>query len=632
MENPMRTRISAQLIGAMAVVTILGIVLIAAAILPTHRAALVAQMTRNAAQLSETIKNGVHESMLENRRDRLQREIQTIGAQPEIRRLRLLDRDGIVRFSTHDPEVGRPIDAAAESCPGCPAPGRRAEDILGAEPSRLFTGPEGGRILGTIHPIRNTPTCSAAGCHAHPPTDSVLGFLDVTMPLDDVDRAIARTQARLAGLAALALFLSGAMLWWLNRRLVVRPVEALAAGTRRVAEGDLTTSIPVTSSTELGDLARDFNTMVRRLSEAQRQLAQADKLASLGRLAAGVAHEINNPLTGVLTYTSLLLKRADNDPAVRADLEVVLRETKRCRDIVRGLLDFARQTPPHRQATDLNEVVRRSVAVVMNQLAVNRIAVSLDLAPDLPDVLADGNQMQQVTVNLVLNAADAVGEEGGTIRIRTRRDAIPAWGHAIIRRAVCPRGCDLIDRETRIGGLPAILLVRQCGGRETLVRADPVYGRANHRTLDPCDEGLMAEFLCPRCRAALRVPEGRCATCQAPTFAVQVPGDGQVEWCARNGCRWARWESAEAGGPTPVIELEVEDSGRGIPPDVLSHLFEPFFTTKGSRGTGLGLAVSWGIIERHGGTIEARSEAGRGTVFTVRLPLRPDEPVRAAAA
>jgi len=628
----MRTRISAQLIGAMAVVTILGIVLIAAAILPAHRAALITQMTRNAGQLSETIKNGVHESMLENRRDQLQREILTIGAQAGIRRLRLLDRDGVVRFSTLESEVGRPLDAGAESCPDCPAPGRKAEDALHSVPSRLFAGPDGSRILGTIHPIRNHPTCSTAACHAHPASDTVLGFLDVTMPLDEVDRAISRSQARLAGLAALALILSGAMLWWLNRRLVVRPVEALAAGTRRVAEGDLTTSIPVTSSTELGDLARDFNTMVRRLSDAQRQLTQADKLASLGRLAAGVAHEINNPLTGVLTFTSLLLKRADGDPEVRADLEVVLRETKRCRDIVRGLLDFARQTPPHRKATDLNEVVRRSVAVVMNQLAVNRIAVALDLAPGLPEVLADNNQMQQVMVNLVLNAADAVGEEGGTIRIRTRRDSIPAWGHAPIRRDACPRGCDLIDRETRIGGLPAILLVRQCAGRETLVRVDPIYGRANHRTQDPCDEGIVAEFLCPRCRVSLKVPDGRCGTCKSPTFVVAVPGEGQVEWCTRNGCRWARWEAAEAIGPTPVVELQVEDSGHGIPPDVLSHLFEPFFTTKGPRGTGLGLAVSWGIVERHGGTIEAQSEAGRGSLFTVRLPLRPDEPAHATAA
>ena len=215
----------------------------------------------------------------------------------------------------------------------------------------------------------------------------------------------------------------------------------------------------------------------------------------MGRLAAGVAHEINNPLTGVLTYSSLLLKRAPNDSELRSDLEVVVRETKRCREIVKGLLDFARQSPPHRQPTDLNEVVRRAVAIVTNQLALDRVSLSLDLAQDLPQLAADGNQLQQVVVNLLVNAADAI-EHGGTIRIATRR------------------------------------------------------------------------------------------------------------------------ASAQE-----AIEVVVEDSGRGIAGEHLPHIFEPFFSTKGTRGTGLGLAVTWGIVEGHGGTIDVASRVGEGSRFTVRLPL-----------
>jgi two-component system NtrC family sensor kinase len=202
-------------------------------------------------------------------------------------------------------------------------------------------------------------------------------------------------------------------------------VDALLSATRRVADGDLATSLPATGAHEIGDLGRAFNDMVARLSDAQRQLTQADKLASVGRLAAGLAHEINNPLTAVLTYASFRLKRCE-DPALAQDLEVIVRETKRCRDIVRGLLDVARQTPSRRQPGDVNEVVQRSLSVLRNHLALGQVEVAVDLAHDLPAVPMDANQIQQVVVNLLLNAADAVAETHGGVRVRTRRTEEPA--------------------------------------------------------------------------------------------------------------------------------------------------------------------------------------------------------------
>jgi two-component system NtrC family sensor kinase len=312
------------------------------------------------------------------------------------------------------------------------------------------------------------------------------------------------------GLAGLAVLASSLIIWWLNRKLVVRPVAALVEGTRRVADGDLATTILVKGHHELGDLARAFNAMTHRIAETQRQLTQADKLASVGRLAAGVAHEINNPLTGVLTYASLLAKRHEGDAQTAADLEVIVRETKRCRGIIRELLDFARPTAPLRKPTDINKVVGRSVAVVMNQLTEYHVELVMDLAPDLPEASADGNQIQQVLVNLLLNASDAIGPEGGQIRVATG------------------------------------------------------------------------------------------------TAQVVPVGEAAINW---------------ANGARTMLEVRVEDTGSGIPPDALTHIFEPFFTSKGARGTGLGLAVSWGIIESHEGTIEVQSELGRGTRFTLRLPL-----------
>jgi two-component system NtrC family sensor kinase len=371
--------------------------------------------------------------------------------------------------------------------------------------------------------------------------------------------------------------------------------------------------------------------MTARLSEDQRQLTQADKLASVGRLAAGVAHEINNPLTGVLTYASFLLERAETDAALRGDLEVIVRETKRCREIVRGLLDFARQTPPRRQPTDLNEVARRAVAVVMNELQLSHVALGLDLAADLPPVEADPNQMEQVLVNLLLNAADAIGERGGAIRLSSHQAELEPRGHEPIRRAACPKGCDLLDPSTRVGLLPAVRVLRQHEGRDWVFWLDPVYGRFNHVSAEPCEEGVVAPAACPRCRVTLAEAGSACERCGAPLFAVWGPDDEPIRWCTRTGCHFTWWGAREGRGPAPVVEVSVEDNGRGIARADLAKLFEPFFTTKGTRGTGLGLAITWGIVESHGGTIEVESEEGAGSRFTVRLPLQWAEQLRGAA-
>ena len=619
----MRTRIGTQVIVGVGLVTAVTIGVMAVVILRSHRAQLVDELKRGANQLSETIKSSTHYDMLENRRDNLHRQIETIGRQEGIEKVRLFNKDGQVMFSSDPTEIGRSLDKNAEACYACHAVGEPLERLPIPARARVFRGPDDHRVLGIINPIHNERGCWEAACHAHREDASVLGVLDVNVSLADVDRDMAAAQRRMVGLVVLTIAASSALLWWLNRRLVIGPAKALLLGTSRVAEGDLTTTIPVTSSHELGDLARAFNSMTLRLAEAQRQIAQSDKLASVGRLAAGVAHEINNPLTGVLTYASFLSKRAQGDPETKQDLDVIVRETKRCREIVKGLLDFARQAPPLKQPNDANVVIRRAVAILMNQLSLDHVSLTLDLAEDLPTILADGNQLQQVVTNLVLNAADAVNDAGGSIRISTRQAAIQPFGHAQIRAATCPRGCNLLDAAVRIGGLAAIRVVQSWRGREVFVHMDPVYGRFNHLAAEGLEEGAVATHACPGCRKSLDTPAVPCAACGSLTFAVIVPGRGQVVWCARKGCHWSRWETAEAAGSVPTIEIEIEDNGRGIATRDLAHLFEPFFSTKGTRGTGLGLAVSWGIVEGHGGTIEVRSEEGRGSCFTVRLPVEP---------
>jgi two-component system NtrC family sensor kinase len=466
------TRIGLQIVVAVGLLTALGIGLLAVVTLRTHRSEMIAQLTRSTDLLSETVKRSTEDYMLENRRDHLRRQIEAVGGEERIERVRVFNKQGRIVFSSDSTEVGHVLDKQAESCYACHRQGQPLEKPPVHERARIFASNGDHRVLGIVNPIQNQHSCRTAACHAHGADETVLGVLDVTVSLEDVDRQIAASRNRIIGLAVAAVGVVGVLLWWLSQRLVSRPVEALAEGTRRVADGDLTTMIAVTRRDELGELARAFNAMTARLYEAQRQLAQADKLASIGRLAAGVAHEINNPLTGVLTFSSLALEQT-KDPELRADLEVIVRETKRCRDIVRGLLDFSRQTPPRRQPIDLNEVARKAVAVVMNQLQLGHVALSLDLADDLPPVDADATQMQQVLVNLLLNAADAIGNRGGTIRLESRAEQLPPHGHEPIRRAACPNGCDLLDPGVRIAGLPAIRVLREHGGREWTFHLDP---------------------------------------------------------------------------------------------------------------------------------------------------------------
>jgi two-component system NtrC family sensor kinase len=239
--------------------------------------------------------------------------------------------------------------------------------------------------------------------------------------------------------------------------------------------------------------------MTLKLAEAQRKLYHSDKLASLGRLAAGIAHEINNPLTGVLTFASFLHKRAADNDKTKEDLEVIIRETKRCREIVKNLLDFARQVPAQKTIIDIGEVINQSLQIIDNQLSIRNIIVKKMFPKEnLPKLKVDKNQLQQVLINLIVNAADAIGENRGEI---------------------------LID-----------------------------------------------------------------------TSVVKKEGKN-------------------------LIQIKIKDSGSGIPREALSKIFEPFFSTKGQKGTGLGLAVVWGIITEHNGTIGVESEENKGTTFTIQLPV-----------
>jgi two-component system, NtrC family, sensor kinase len=224
---------------------------------------------------------------------------------------------------------------------------------------------------------------------------------------------------------------------------ISRPIRAMAEAAKKITEGDYSQKVEISSDDEIGFLANNFNTMVSELVRAhqelkeaaetlerkveqrttelkamQAHLIQSEKLAGVGKLAAGVAHEINNPLTCVLTNSSLMLADLPRDDPRREDLQTIVDETLRCRKIVKGLLDFARQTKPQKQNLDLNKVVEDVLALVRNQASFQNIAIQTEMDSKLPTVLADADQMRQVVLNIILNAADAM-PQGGSLRIRS---------------------------------------------------------------------------------------------------------------------------------------------------------------------------------------------------------------------
>ncbi len=308
---------------------------------------------------------------------------------------------------------------------------------------------------------------------------------------------------------------------------IIRPLREMVGATRKIAEGDLSLELPITSKDEIGQLAESFNHMLVRLKQArqeledygrvleekveersqqlrkiQAQLMQSEKLASLGRLASGVAHEINSPLTGILTFSHLLMRRLKDNPELQKELELIVRETTRVSIIVRGLLDFARESRPQKRPCNINELILHTLSLVERQSVFQNIRIAKNLDPQVPILLLDANQIQQVFMNILLNAADAMAT-GGTLTISSS----------------------------------------------------------------------------------------------------QVPGDS-------------------------FVQVKFSDAGCGIPEENINRIFDPFFTTKADKkGTGLGLAVSYGIIDRHRGRIEVQSEIDRGTTFTIQLPVEVSEEV-----
>ena len=313
---------------------------------------------------------------------------------------------------------------------------------------------------------------------------------------------------------SVTLLVISALLSLIWSRRIARPVKKLSHAALKIGQGDFGVHVDVRGNDEMGELARSFNRMAAELhrrdealKQAQAALVQSEKMAAFGQLSAGIAHEVKNPLAGILGYAQLSMRKLDKDSPVYRHLSLIEKETKRCKTIIDNLMKFARQEAVEMQASDLNQTVEEACVIVDHQLGLHHVRLHKELGADLPPFMGNANQIEQVLVNLMINAGQAMEEKGGTVTLTTR----------------------LADTRT--------------------------------------------------------------------------------------------------------LEIRVSDTGPGIPEEIKAKLFEPFFTTKpAGKGTGLGLAVSYGIVRDHHGDIGVEDAEGHGACFVVTLPmaLRPFDPAAAA--
>jgi len=520
--------LSAKLISLLLIVMAAIFALLGYLNIRLHRQHLEAAALTSAERVSDVIKRSTSYYMLRNDREGMYHAMATMADEPGMVRVRIFDREGRISYSSDPTEVSHIVDKGAEACYGCHAQSQPLARLNRPDRFRIYRDPKNQRILAVITPIENQASCSNAECHAHPASQQILGVLDTHLSLAKADAQLAQSSRRMLAYTFVASLAISLLSWVFVWRLVGQPLKRLTKGTKELADGNLGYQLQLSANDEVGELAASFNRMslqlrsaneevvawaktledrveqkTRELKRAHEHVLHVEKMATIGKMAAVVAHEINNPLAGILTYAKLVrrwIERGEVATSKKGEaeqsLDLIASESHRCGDLVKNLLTFSRTAPMNVVTTDLNVVVDRSVRLLRHQMEMNSMELHLELGQGLPKIQCDPGQIEQVVLALVMNAIDAM-----------------------------PRGGNL----------------------------------------------------------------------------------------------WIGTRSSEAA---MEVSIEVRDDGSGIAPEILPRLFEPFLTTKESgKGVGLGLAVSENIVERHEGRIEVQSELGKGTTFTVTLPL-----------
>jgi len=442
--------VSAKLIGSLLAVMVVIFALLGYLNIRLHRQHLEAATLASAERVSDVINRSTTYYMLRNDREGLYHAIQTMADEPGMVKVRILDQQGRVSYSTDPKEVSHVLDKTAEACYGCHAKSQPLALLNRPDRFRIYRNAGGERVLGIITPIENQPSCSNADCHAHPANQQVLGVLDTNLSLMKADAQLKVSSARMLYYTMGAMLIITVLSWLFVWREVGQPIKALKKGTEHLSRGELGYQIEVRSRDEVGDLAQSFNGMslqlraaneeivtwaktledrveqkTRELKRAHDHVLHVEKMASIGKMAAVVAHEVNNPLSGILTYAKLLRKwvasgqteHEKREEAIQC-LELIASESRRCGDLVKNLLTLSRTAPMNIESTDLHAVIDRSLLLVRHQLELVGIHLQLNYAENLSRVPCDPAQIEQVFLVLIMNAIDAM-PRGGNLWIET---------------------------------------------------------------------------------------------------------------------------------------------------------------------------------------------------------------------
>jgi signal transduction histidine kinase len=466
--------------------------------------------------LSDRITHGIMVLMLNNRWKDLQAMMVSLAQDSkDLKEIRILNPDdGSIIVSSEAEEVGEQIYEND----------REKLDKRDFEAFILDKGLD--QYASKLTPIKNQAACYK--CHGS--EKDILGVLDIEISLAGVRKSIEKLKKDhlLDSLIAFSL-ITGAFLLVVGI-LIDRPITKMIRTIRKIESGDLTTRMDVNKKDEFGLLARSFNDMLSSLHSAKKeiehchleQMQKASRLASLGEIISGIAHEIKNPLTGISCAVQILqsdLRNHNSDTVLKNQdksmdtITEIHNQIQRLDKILKDLLSFARPKPPRFFHAKINEVIEKALFFVYPEAQKQKIAIETDIEMDFPEMKMDPDQMQQVFLNLMINALQAT-PEGGTLTVSVSQKTCKEIKHTLKK----PLACD---------------------------------------TLLECEK---------------------------------------------------------------LLEIQFHDSGKGIPPEDIESIFEPFFTKK-SKGTGLGLFISQKIIQEHGGEITVESRVGKGSTFTVYLPM-----------
>ncbi len=405
-------------------------------------------LLNDAKETVDIIKKSTRYSMLLNRLEDSYEIMRTIGNEPGVEAIRLYNKRGEITFSSLPGERYQKVDVTAEACDVCHNPENPFSTPSENKKSRIFQSPKGYRILGLIEPIKNEPDCANTDCHAHPPEKTVIGVLDVKLSLQKMDDAIEKSRTRLILLSSIVIFLILVLYLILIRSVIHKPVKKLYFGIREISRGNLDFKIDIASGNELGLLAKAFNTMssdlkkaldeiknwsntlekkvdekTRELKKIQSQIIQIEKMTSLGKLSATVAHELNNPLAGVLNYTKLILKRLNYPELKREqieqskeDLKIISDEIVRLGNIVRNLLLFSKKRDTDFTYDNLFAIIDSALLLVNHHLTVNNIKLIKEFDDKAGEIFCDPQQIKQLLLALFINAVEAM-HDGGTLKV-----------------------------------------------------------------------------------------------------------------------------------------------------------------------------------------------------------------------